>query len=184
MSQYRDLVGCSPSEGDIADFFGVSGPSAHQMVVALEARSLLLRVPGAARGTRLRVPPHALPLLGGPGYVGDDPVAGLVAFAVYIAQRLASRNASPFAAFAAINLLAARLDGFLAPVGASAPAVKKAEAAVLRVAKTRLRRRSPRPQTVPVRTGAQSPKYQPAPSSPRRNTRARKPVPPGQGSLF
>jgi hypothetical protein len=107
-----------------------------------------------------------------------------MAFAIYIARRLASRNASPFAAFAAIHLLAARLAGFLAPFGASASAVKKAEAAVLRIAKTRLRRRSPKSQIVTIRTAAQSHERPPLPPSRPRKARPRKPVPPGQGSLF
>ena len=184
ISQYRDLVDCSPSEGDIADFFGVSGPSAHQMVVTLAARSLLYRVPGVARGIRLTVSSHVLPLLGGPGYLGADPVAGLTAFAVYVAKRLASRKTSPFASFAAIHLLAARLESFLAPLGASESAVRKGQIAVLRVANARLGRRRTKPPAVPVRAIVQSQPQHLSPSPPAKKPRPRKPIPPGQGSLF
>lgn len=58
IAQYRDLLGASPSEGDIAHFFGVSAPSAHQMVVTLEAKGLLHRLPGVARSARVAVSRH------------------------------------------------------------------------------------------------------------------------------
>jgi hypothetical protein len=39
----------------------VSPPSAHQMVVALERRSLIQRTPGRARSLRILLPPTAIP---------------------------------------------------------------------------------------------------------------------------
>ena len=50
-----------PSEAEMAAFFGVSPPSAHQMVVTLERRGLLARTPGRARSLRVLLPTTALP---------------------------------------------------------------------------------------------------------------------------
>ncbi len=183
IAQYRDLIQCSPSEGDIADFFGVSGPSAHQMVVTLEARSLLCRVPGASRSIQLTVSRDILPLLSGPGSFGSDAVAGLTAFGVYLAQRLAAGNHSPLASFAAIHLLAARLEALLVPLGASASALRRARNAVLRVAKARLRSRAPKPLTPILRTVLPA-THEPPLSSPSAKERSRKRSAPGQRSLF
>ena len=51
----------APSESEMADFFGVSPPSAHQMVVTLERRGLIARTPGQARTVRVLLPGTALP---------------------------------------------------------------------------------------------------------------------------
>lgn len=63
---YTRLHGLPPSENEIADRFGVSGPSAHRMVVSLEARGLLAREPGQPRSLRVLVPWEALPELSEP----------------------------------------------------------------------------------------------------------------------
>jgi hypothetical protein len=47
----------SPSEGDMARYFGVSAPSVHQMILTLEARGFLARDTGKARATQVLVPP-------------------------------------------------------------------------------------------------------------------------------
>lgn len=52
-----------PAEADIQRFFGVSPPSAHQMVLALERNKLIRRTPRVARSIALLVPPDALPVL-------------------------------------------------------------------------------------------------------------------------
>ena len=38
-----------PSENEIADFFGVRGPSAHRMILQPEGHGYLSRIPGEAR---------------------------------------------------------------------------------------------------------------------------------------
>lgn len=53
-----------PSEAEMAAFFDVSPPSAHQMVVTLERRGLIERTPGQARSLRVLLPPEAIPDLG------------------------------------------------------------------------------------------------------------------------
>lgn len=53
--------GHSPSEADIATHFMVSPVSAHQMVVTLERRGLIDRVPGLARSLRVLLPVAEIP---------------------------------------------------------------------------------------------------------------------------
>jgi hypothetical protein len=52
-----------PSESEIADFLGVRGPSAHRMILALEAAGCLSRTPGQPRTLRVLVPRDELPEL-------------------------------------------------------------------------------------------------------------------------
>jgi DNA-binding MarR family transcriptional regulator len=47
----------------MAQFFGVTPPSVHQMVLTLERRGFIARTPGVARSIRLLVPPDELPAL-------------------------------------------------------------------------------------------------------------------------
>ena len=53
----------APAEADMQQFFGVTPPSVHQMVLTLEARGLVARTAGAARSIRVLVPPEHLPPL-------------------------------------------------------------------------------------------------------------------------
>lgn len=53
----------APAEADMQRFFRVTPPSVHQMVLTLEKRGLIERVPGAARSIKLLVPPDQLPPL-------------------------------------------------------------------------------------------------------------------------
>jgi len=52
-----------PAEADMQRFFRVTPPSVHRMVLALEQRGLLERVPGKARSIRVLVSPEELPPL-------------------------------------------------------------------------------------------------------------------------
>jgi len=61
--QYSLLNGCAPSEADMQRFFQVTPPTVHQMVLTLERRGFIRRVPGQARSITLTVPPESLPLL-------------------------------------------------------------------------------------------------------------------------
>lgn len=52
-----------PAEADIQRYFGVTAPTVHQMVLALEAGGHIARTPGQARSLRVLVPPGVLPQL-------------------------------------------------------------------------------------------------------------------------
>ncbi len=54
---YSEVHKIPPAEADIAQYFGVSAPSVHQMILTLEARGFLARSPGQARAIRVLVPP-------------------------------------------------------------------------------------------------------------------------------
>ena len=58
---YTKLNGCPPAEGDMAHYFKITPPSAHQMVVTLEQHGLVERVPGRPRSIRLLVAREDLP---------------------------------------------------------------------------------------------------------------------------
>jgi len=53
-----------PAEADLARYFGITPPSAHQMVVTLEKRGLISREPGKARTIVVLVPTEQHPPLG------------------------------------------------------------------------------------------------------------------------
>ena len=63
LHQYSILNGCAPAEADMQRFFQVTPPSVHQMVLTLERRGFIQRVPGQARSITLIVPPESLPPL-------------------------------------------------------------------------------------------------------------------------
>ncbi len=60
---YARVHGRPPAEADLRRRFGVSPPSVHQMVLALERAGLIRRTPGAARSIEALVPPEELPVL-------------------------------------------------------------------------------------------------------------------------
>jgi DNA-binding MarR family transcriptional regulator len=53
----------APAEADIQRRFGVTPPSVHQMILALERAGFLRRQPGAPRSIEVLVPPEQLPIL-------------------------------------------------------------------------------------------------------------------------
>jgi repressor LexA len=61
--QYSIVNGCAPSEADMQRFFQVTPPSVHTMVLTLERRGFIRRVPGQARSITVLVPPESLPTL-------------------------------------------------------------------------------------------------------------------------
>ena len=61
--QYTILHGRAPTEFEMQQFFQVTPPAVQSMMLALEQRGLIRRVPGRARSTSLLVPPEALPQL-------------------------------------------------------------------------------------------------------------------------
>ncbi len=60
---YTKLNGRPPAEADMQRYFQVSPPSVHQMVLNLEERGLITRIPGQPRSIRLVIPPEKLPAL-------------------------------------------------------------------------------------------------------------------------
>jgi len=60
---YRKLHRFSPSESEIVEYFRVSPPSVHQMIVKLEEKELITREPGVPRSVRVTVPRGEIPEL-------------------------------------------------------------------------------------------------------------------------
>lgn len=58
--QYGILNGCAPSEADMQRYFQVTPPSVHTMVLTLERRGFIRRMPGRARSITVIVPPESL----------------------------------------------------------------------------------------------------------------------------
>ena len=58
---YSKIHGRSPAEADMQQYFRVSPPAVHQMVLTLEARGLIARTPGQARSIHLLIPRDQLP---------------------------------------------------------------------------------------------------------------------------
>jgi SOS-response transcriptional repressor LexA len=58
---YLKIHRCAPSEAEMQQYFRVSPPSVHQMILALEARGLIARTPGQARSIQLLIPREELP---------------------------------------------------------------------------------------------------------------------------
>ena len=61
--QYGILNGRAPAEADMQRFFQTTPPSVHSMVLTLERRGLIRRVPRQARSITLSVSPESLPPL-------------------------------------------------------------------------------------------------------------------------
>jgi repressor LexA len=61
--QYGLVNGCAPAEADMQRFFQVTPPSVHSMILTLERRGFIHRVPGQARSITLAIPPESLPAL-------------------------------------------------------------------------------------------------------------------------
>jgi DNA-binding MarR family transcriptional regulator len=61
--QYSLVNGCAPAEADMQRFFQITAPSVHSMVLTLERRGFIQRVPGQARSITVIVPFESLPIL-------------------------------------------------------------------------------------------------------------------------
>jgi len=61
---YSRINGRPPSEADLERHFRVTPPTVHQMVLTLERKGFILRVPGKARSIQLLVAASTLPALG------------------------------------------------------------------------------------------------------------------------
>ncbi len=60
---YTRLHRRPPAETDMQEYFRVSPPSVHQMVLTLERAGFIVRQPGVARSIQLLVDPGQLPEL-------------------------------------------------------------------------------------------------------------------------
>jgi repressor LexA len=60
---YGLVNNCAPAEADMQRFFQITPPSVHSMVLRLEKRGFIRRVPGQARSITLAIPPKSSPLL-------------------------------------------------------------------------------------------------------------------------
>jgi repressor LexA len=58
---YDKIHGAPPSEREMQQYFQVSPPSVHQMILTLETHGLIGRTPGQARSIRLLIPRDELP---------------------------------------------------------------------------------------------------------------------------
>jgi hypothetical protein len=61
--QYDLVNGCAPAEADMQQYFQITAPSVHSMVLTLERRGFISRVPGQARSITLLIHPESLPTL-------------------------------------------------------------------------------------------------------------------------
>ena len=66
---YTVILGEPPAEADMQRFFGVTPPTVHQMVLKLEEKGFISRVPRKARSIQVLVSPEALPVLRDRGQV-------------------------------------------------------------------------------------------------------------------
>jgi repressor LexA len=58
---YTKIHGRPPAEADLQRYFRVSPPAIHQMIVTLEQRGLIAKVPGQPRSIRLLLTRDQLP---------------------------------------------------------------------------------------------------------------------------
>jgi hypothetical protein len=72
---YTKVNGRPPAEADLQRYFRTSPPSVHQMILTLERRGLLARVPGQPRSIHVLLPHERLPPLGSSPGVQEIPHA-------------------------------------------------------------------------------------------------------------
>jgi len=58
---YTKIHDMAPAESEMQRYFGVTPPSVHQMILALEERRLITRTPGTARSIKLTLSRAELP---------------------------------------------------------------------------------------------------------------------------
>jgi len=61
---YTKLHGQPPAEAEMQQFFQVSPPAVHDMILMLEKKGLIARTPGMARSIKVLLPREKLPDLG------------------------------------------------------------------------------------------------------------------------
>jgi repressor LexA len=60
---YSKIHGRAPAEADMERYFRVTPPTVHQMVLKLENKGLIARVPGQPRSITLLLQPEELPMM-------------------------------------------------------------------------------------------------------------------------
>jgi DNA-binding MarR family transcriptional regulator len=60
---YSKIHGRAPAEADLERHFKTTPPTIHQMILKLEEKGLISRVPGQPRSIRLLIQPEKLPIL-------------------------------------------------------------------------------------------------------------------------
>jgi len=60
---YTKINGRPPAEADIQHYFRVTPPTVHQMILTLEQKGFIHRIPGQARTIKVLLPPEQLPYL-------------------------------------------------------------------------------------------------------------------------
>jgi hypothetical protein len=75
IATYEQLYDCAPAEADLQQHFRVTPPSVHQMILTLERRGLISRVPGVARSIRLLASTSILPPLESPSQMRSKATA-------------------------------------------------------------------------------------------------------------
>jgi Mn-dependent DtxR family transcriptional regulator len=60
---YTKINGRPPAEGDMQEYFKVTPPTVHQMVVRLDSLGLIKRTPGVGRSIQVLVPLDKIPAL-------------------------------------------------------------------------------------------------------------------------
>lgn len=63
IATYTKLHRRPPAEANLQEYFGVTPPSVHNMILTLEKRGLISRIPGRARSIEVLVPRAQLPEL-------------------------------------------------------------------------------------------------------------------------
>jgi Mn-dependent DtxR family transcriptional regulator len=63
IATYTKLHGRPPAEWEVQQYFKVTPPSVHGMILTLERLGLIARTPGVARSVRVLVPRDAVPPL-------------------------------------------------------------------------------------------------------------------------
>jgi repressor LexA len=60
---YSKIHGRAPAEADLERYFKSTPPTIHQMILKLEEKGLISRVPRQPRSIRLLIPAEKLPIL-------------------------------------------------------------------------------------------------------------------------
>jgi Mn-dependent DtxR family transcriptional regulator len=63
IASYTKLHRKPPAEADLQEYFGVTPPSVHNMILTLERHGFIARTPGRARSIEVLVPRDRLPEL-------------------------------------------------------------------------------------------------------------------------
>lgn len=63
IDSYTTIHGRAPAEADIERFFRATPPTIHRMILKLEDKGLISRIPGQARSIKLLIDPEEIPRL-------------------------------------------------------------------------------------------------------------------------